>query len=103
MERTVGEIFFEGNVKLRVEVAQNAISCKGCYYDQLVVRKKYTCEIGKIGTKKCLLSMQKCKDCQFGKVEKISQWECHRNLINAGLCQASFRDDGESVIFAEVC
>ena len=32
-EREIGEIFFDGNVALQVEIAGKLDSCSGCYYN----------------------------------------------------------------------
>lgn len=32
MERAIGEVFYFGGVKLRVERAKNKTSCEGCYF-----------------------------------------------------------------------
>lgn len=68
--RQLGEIFFDGNVKLQVVEGDNCISCRGCFYNQLNGR---------------------------------GEWCCGRRLQLTGFCQRSFRDDGISVIFKEIC
>lgn len=101
--RQLGEIFFDGNVKLEVKRADNAISCKGCYYQRYEIRNSYSSpQVCK--EKGCINSIKHdCRHCPLSKHEKIGIWLCRRNMNTTGLCQSSFRDDGESVIFSEVC
>lgn len=103
MERTIGEIFFDGNTKLIVQRAENSISCKGCYYQRHEMRDSYS--IPQVCRERGCVNSCKyaCRNCSLCKHESTWIWVCRRNLIAAGLCQATFRDDGESVIFAEVC
>lgn len=103
MERSVGEIFFDGNTKLVVRRAANSISCKGCFYERYEIRNSYS--IPQVCNEKGCTNAVKhdCKHCPLSKHEKTGIWVCRRNLVVVGLCQATFRDDGESVIFAEVC
>lgn len=103
MERALNEIFFDGNVKLQVRRAANAISCKGCFYNILVPRAYVKCKGGANKEATCSQPRSMCKTCKYGMVEILKAWECHRNLLAAGVCQQSFRDDGESVVFVEVC
>lgn len=103
MERAIGEIFYDGNVKLVVQRAVNSISCKGCYYNQYIVRSHYSCKTPKMQQNCKNLPGRSCSQCNNAKSEVTRSYECRRNFIAAGICQASFRDDGESVVFAEVC
>jgi len=103
MERGIGEIFFDGNVKLEVREARTSISCKDCFYNVAVRRKdiKCTCESDKCYRHRVFPNL--CKSCRFYVEESVSRWECHRNWALTGNCQRSFRDDGKSVVFVEVC
>lgn len=103
MERALNEIFFDGNVKLQVRRAANTISCKDCFYNTLVHREFVKCKGGANKEATCNLPRSMCKTCKYGLVDIRSVWECRRNLLAAGICQQSFRDDNESVIFVEVC
>lgn len=102
-DRQLGEIFFDGNVKLEVCEARNSISCSGCFYNMLVTRREITCT-GEKEKCRCYYAIPKlCTYCRHLVTKNVKKWECHRNLVAAGLCQATFRDDGKSVIFVEVC
>lgn len=102
-ERQLGEIFFDGNVKLEVKRGENAISCKGCYYQQYEMRDSHT--VPQFCNERGCINATKhdCNNCPICKHEKKIIYVCRRNLVTAGVCQAAFRDDGESVIFSEVC
>lgn len=103
MERALNEIFYDGNVKLKVQRAANSISCKGCFYNTLVRRAHVDCDLDADKKALCKRPRSTCIICKYGLVENRLQWECRRNLMAAGVCQQSFRDDNESVIFVEVC
>lgn len=103
MERAIGEIFFDGNTKLVVQRAANSISCKNCFYERYELRDSYS--IPQVCNEKGCKNAVKydCRHCPLPKHEKTRIWVCRRNYAVAGSCVAAYRDDGESVIFAEVC
>ena len=103
MERALNEIFYDGHVKLQVQRAANSISCKGCFYNTLVSRTYIDCKRNADKEPICCLPKERCKTCKYGTVNTRKVWECRRNLLTVGICQQSFRDDNESVIFVEVC
>lgn len=101
MERSIGEIFYDGNTKLVVKRAANSISCKNCFYERYEMRDTYSIPQG-CNEKGCINAVKHdCSHCPLPKHKKAGIWVCRRNWQAAGLCQETFRNDGESVIFAE--
>lgn len=103
MERAIGEIFFDGNAKLVVQRAANSISCKGCYYNVCALHKVIECDKPDDLNLDCTRATHSCITCLYGKEGNVERYECRRSLNSAGICLGSFRDDGESVVFVEVC